>query len=223
MDPHPLDILVVCQWSILTAGLERALAAAWPEAAIVAVDGALGALGAASATRFDLAVIQQDLAGVSGVVTSHVIHAVSPGTVSVLLVEHITDIVTMTAIGHGVAAIVPTASTGPRLVGVARQALAGARPLDTVLLERPDLAATMFDDVRSAALDGSIHPLGLRAWPPVELAIFDGLIRGMPEAVIATHLAGAGGLVAPDVARSIDRLSRTAPVVPEPLLAMSAA
>ena len=167
MDLRPLTVLIVSQWSILTAGLERAIVAAWPDAAIVAVDGALGALSAAAATRFDLAVVQQDLAGVSGAVTTHLIRTVSPETVSVLLVEQITDVVTVTAIGHGVSAIVPTASTGPGLVGLARQALAGARPLDTVIIERPDLAATMFDDVRSAALDEAVHPIGLRAWPPV--------------------------------------------------------
>jgi len=223
MDPRPLDVLIISQWSILTAGIARAIAAAWPDAEIVTVDGALGALSAASATRFDLAVIQQDLAGVSGAVTSHLIHAVSPETVSVLLVEQVTDMVTMTAIGHGVAAIIPTASTGPGLVGVARQALAGARPLDTVLLERPELAAAMFDDVRSAALDEAVHPIGLRAWPPVEIAILDGLIRRMPEAVIASHLADTSGIVAADLTRMIDRLTHGMPMVPEPMLAMSAA
>jgi len=138
-------------------------------------------------------------------------------------VEQVTDLVTVTAIGHGVSAIVPTASTGPGLVGVARQALAGARPLDTVLIERPDLAATMFDDVRSAALDQSVHPIGLRAWPPVEIAILDGLMRRMPEAVFATHLAGAGGILTADLTRMIARLTHGAPMIPEPTLAMSAA
>ena len=223
MDLRPLNVLIVSQWSILTAGLERAIVAAWPDAEIAAVDGALGALSAASATHFDLAVVQQDLAGVSGAVTTHLIRTVSPETVSVLLVEQVTDLVTVTAIGHGVSAIVPTASTGPGLVGVARQALAGARPLDTVLIERPDLAATMFDDVRSAALDQSVHPIGLRAWPPVEIAILDGLMRRMPEAVFATHLAGAGGILTADLTRMIARLTHGAPMIPEPTLAMSAA
>jgi len=223
MDLRPLNVLIVSQWSILTAGLERAIAAAWTDAEIAAVDDALSALSAASATHFDLAVVQQDLAGVSGAVTTHLIRTVSPETVSVLLVEQVTDVVTMTAIGHGVSAIVPTASTGPGLVGVARQALAGARPLDTVLIERPDLAASMFDDVRSAALDASVHPVGLRAWPPVEIAILDGLMRRMPEAVIAAHLACAGGTVAADLTRMIARLTHGMPMIPEPELAMSAA
>ena len=138
MDHRPINVLIVSQWSILTAGLERAIIAAWPDAAIATADGTLGALSAASATRFDLAVVQQDLAGVSGAITTHLIRTVSPETVSVLLVEQVTDVVTVTAIGHGVSAIIPTASTGPGLAGVARQALAGARPLDTVLIERPD-------------------------------------------------------------------------------------
>jgi len=223
MDHRPLHVLIVSQWSLLTAGLERAIVAAWPDAVIANVDGALGALSAASATRFDLAVVQQDLAGVSGAVTTHLIRTVSPETVSVLLMEQVTDVVTVTATSHGVSAIVPTASTGPGLAGVARQALAGARPLDTVLLERPDLAASMFDDVRSAALDESIHPIGLRDWPPVEIAILDGLIRRMPESLIATHLAGAAGIVAADLTRMIARLTRGVPTIPEPDLAASAA
>ena len=223
MDHRPPKILLVSQWSILTTGLERALAAAWPDAEIVAVDGALGALSAVSATRFDLAVVQLDLAGVSGAVVSHVISTVSPETVSVLLVEEATDVVTATAIRHGVAAIIPTGITGPEMVGLARQALAGARPLDTVILERPALAAAMFDDVRSASLDEAVHPVGLRSWPPVEIAILDGLIREMPESVIAAHLAVLGGMVAADLTRMIDRLSQTMPPVAEPMLVMSAA
>ena len=172
---------------------------------------------AASATRVDLAIVQHDLAGVSGAVTCHLVSAVSPETVSVLLAEDVTDAVTVAAIRHGAAAIMPTWSNGSSLVGQARQALTGARPLDTVLLERPDLAAAMFDDVRSASLDEVVHPIGLRSWPPVEIAILDGLMRGMPVAVIAAHLAAA------DLTRLIDHLSRTMPVIPEPMLAMSAA
>lgn len=224
MDPLPLNVLVVCRWSILGAGLQRALSAAWPDAVIVVVDGALGALAAASATRFDLAVVEEELTGVSGAVASHVVRAVSPETVCVLLVERVTDAVTLAAIVHGVAALIPTASTGPGLVGLARQALAGARPLDTVLLERPDLAASLFDDVRSAALDEAVFPLGLRALPPVEVAILDGLIRGLPAGQIAAQLAG-GGLTASDVHRMVTRLTMTFPtLVPaEPLLTWSAA
>ena len=217
MDPRPLTILLVSQWSSLTASLERALIAAWPDAEIMAVDGALGALSAVSATRVDLAIIQHELAGVSGAVICHLVSAVSSETVSVLLAEEVTDAVTVAAIRHGAAAIIPTWSNGSSLVGQARQALAGARPLDTVLLERPDLAAAMFDDVRSASLDEVVHPIGLRSWPPVEIAILDGLMRGMPVAVIAAHLAAA------DLTRLIDHLSRTMPVIPEPMLAMSAA
>lgn len=219
----PLCVLIVSPRSVLATSLERAIAAAWPTVEIVTVDGALEVFSATATTRFDLAVIQQELDGLTGAVTSHLIGAVSPETVSVLLVEQVTDIVTMAAIGHGVAAIIPTASTGPGLVGIARQALAGARPLDTVLLERPDLAASMFDDVRSAALDESVQPVGLRARPPIEIAILDGLIRRMPEAVIASHLAAAGGIVPADLDRMIDRLALTIPLVPEPMLAVSAA
>lgn len=218
----PLCVLIVSPRSVLATSLERAIAAAWPTVEIVTVDGALEVFSATAPTRFDLAVIQQELDGLTGAVTSHLIGAVSPETVSVLLVEQVTDIVTMAAIGHGVAAIIPTASTGPGLVGIARQALAGARPLDTVLLERPDLAASMFDDVRSAALDESVQPVGLRARPPIEIAILDGLIRRMPEAVIASHLAAAG-IVPADLDRMIDRLALTIPLVPEPMLAVSAA
>ena len=223
MDPRPLTVLLVAQWSSLTAGLERAVLATWPDAEIVAVDGALGALPAASSTRVDLAIIQHELAGVSGAVICHLISAVSSETVSVLLVEDVTDAVTVAAIRHGAAAIIPTWSSGSSLVGQARQALAGARPLDTVLLERPELAAAMFDDVRSASLDEAAHPVGLRSWPPVEIAILDGLMRGMPEDVIAAHLAMAGGPAVADVARSIDRLSRTLPVLPQRMLTMPAA
>ena len=223
MDSPPLTVLVVCRWSILGAGLQRAISAAWPDAAVVVVDGALGALAATSATRFDLAVVEAELAGVCGAVASHVVRSVSPETVCVLLVERVTDAVTLAAIAHGVAALIPTASTGPGLVGLARQALAGARPLDTVLLERPDLAASLFDDVRSAALDEAVYSLGLRALPPIEVAILDGLIRGLPPGQIAAQLADVGSLAVADIHRVIGRLDGTTEIPVECRVATVAA
>ena len=107
------------------------------------------------------------------------IRRLSPETTVVLMADEAPDELLMAAIRHDLHAVVSANISAAGLVGVARQVLSGARPLEGVMIDRPALAASIFDSVRSIALDGC--EVGVNAWTPEEIAQLNRVLDALPK------------------------------------------
>lgn len=137
-----------------------------------------------------LVVLDDALPGVRGLLVARMLHDQCPAARLVLLVEEIDDELTVAAVAGGVAALLPAAVEPRTLLAVAHEVAAGQRPIDRLVLGRPALTARLVDEVRAASVGLSIEPGAPRGdrLAGREIAILDGVVRGMSNKEIADRL-----------------------------------
>ena len=208
-------ILVVSSDGQLGQTIAQAFRAAQPQVAVTAADGVADALAHAASAAFDLTVVHAQPASAAGVVAASVIRRLSPDTIVVLMSDDLSDELLMAAIRHDLHAVVSANISAAGLVGVARQVLSGARPLEGLMIDRPNLASSIFDAVRSIALDGC--EVGVNSWTPAEITQLTQLLDALPR--FGTTERSAAPPKRGALQRALDRLG----MVTTPALAASAA
>jgi DNA-binding NarL/FixJ family response regulator len=122
--------LLIAQSPVLRIGIQGVLDAGNDVRVIAEAENGLQATALAEAHSPQLAIIQDALRGVSGVVVARAIRDVSPKTRIVVLTEDESEARIVTAIVHGVDALLPAAIDGPGLVAALAGLRAGERPLE---------------------------------------------------------------------------------------------
>jgi DNA-binding NarL/FixJ family response regulator len=179
-------VLLVAQSPVLRIGIQGVLEAGNGHRIVAEAENGLQATALAASHEPTLAVIQDALRGVSGVVVARALRDVSPRTRVVVLTDDVNDDRIVAAVVHGVDALLPAAIDGPNLLGELARVCAGERPLDAIVLSRPDIAARVFDEARVVATgDPSVRSCALSGR---EIAILDGVVRGMSNREIAAGL-----------------------------------
>jgi DNA-binding NarL/FixJ family response regulator len=178
--------LLIAQSPVLRIGIQGVLDAGDDVRVIAEADNGLQATALAEAHSPDLAIIQDALRGVSGVVVARAIRDVSPKTRIVVLTEDESDGRIITAIVHGVDALLSAAIDSQGLVTELARLRAGEKPLEKLALSREDIAARVFDAARSVATgDPAMRSSSLSGR---EIAILDGVVRGLSNREIASGL-----------------------------------
>lgn len=179
-------VLLVAQSPVLRIGIQMVLEARDDHRIVAEAENGLQATALAASHEPTLAVIQDALRGVSGVVVARAIRDVAPRTRLVVLTDEVDDERIVAAVVHGVDALLPSAIDGPGLLAELAGIRAGARPLDEIVLSRPDIAARVFDEARTVATgDPAVRSSALSGR---EIAILDGVVRGLSNREIAAGL-----------------------------------
>jgi DNA-binding NarL/FixJ family response regulator len=178
--------MLVSRSPVLRAGIENVLESTHEFRVVAQASNGLEAISLADGGHPDVAVVQDLLHGVSGVVTARAIHEASPKTKVVVLTESFDERRIVAAILYGVDALVPADIDSPGLIEVVRGVHAGERILEQMVLTRPELAARVFHEVRS--IDQNMHTIKAHALTGREIAILDGVVRGLSNREIADGL-----------------------------------
>jgi DNA-binding NarL/FixJ family response regulator len=179
-------VLLVAQSPVLRIGIQGVLEAGNDHRIVAQAENGLQATALAASHEPTLAVIQDALRGVSGVVVARAIRDVSPRTRLVVLTDEVDDERIVAAVVHGVDALIPSAIDGPGLLTELAHVCSGQRPLDEIVLSRPDIAARVFGEARTAATGNPA--VRSSALSGREIAILDGVVRGMSNREIAAGL-----------------------------------
>lgn len=182
----PERVLLVAQSPVLRIGIQGVIEAGDDFRIVAEAENGLQATALAASHEPNLAVVQDALRGVSGVVVARAVHDVSPRTRVVVLTDEVDDERTVAAVVHGVDALLPAAIDGAGLVVMLRRIRGGERPLEDLVLSRPAIAARVFDEARLAATGNPA--VGSSALSGREIAILDGIVRGMTNREIAAEL-----------------------------------
>ena len=178
-------VLLVAQSPVLRIGLQGVLEAEGHLIVAEAQNG-LEATALAGSHQPTLAVIQDALRGVSGVVAARAVRDVAARTRIVVLTDEVDDERIVAAVVHGVDALLPSAIDGVGLIAAIGRVTAGERLLDELVLSHPQIAAKVFNEARTAATIGtSIRSSTLSGR---EIAILDGVVRGLSNREIASGL-----------------------------------
>jgi DNA-binding NarL/FixJ family response regulator len=182
----PERALLIAQSPVLRIGIQGVLEAGDDVRVVAEAENGLQATALAETHEPQLAIIQDALRGVSGVVVARAIRDVSPKTRIVVLSEDESDARIVAAIVHGADALLPAAIDGAELVAAIARLRAGERPLDDLVMSRPDIAAKVFDAARNVATgDPAMRSSSLSGR---EIAILDGVVRGLSNREIASGL-----------------------------------
>jgi DNA-binding NarL/FixJ family response regulator len=182
----PERVLLVAQSPVLRIGIQGVIEAGEDFRIIAEADNGLQATAMAASYEPTLAIIQDALRGVSGVVVARAVRDVSPKSRVVVLTDDVDDERIVAAVVHGVDALLPAAIDGAGLVTALRRVCAGERPLEDLVLSRREIAARVFDEARTVATgDPSVRSSALSGR---EIAILDGVVRGMSNREIASGL-----------------------------------
>jgi len=182
----PERVLLVAQSPVLRIGIQGVIEAGEDFRIVAEAENGLQATAMAASHLPTLAIIQDALRGVSGVVVARAVRDVSPRTRIVVLTDEVDDERVVAAVVHGVDALLPAAIDGAGLLVALRRVCAGERPLEELVLTRAVIAARVFDEVRIAATGNP--SAGSSALSGREIAILDGVVRGMSNREIAAGL-----------------------------------
>jgi DNA-binding NarL/FixJ family response regulator len=179
-------VLLVAQSPVLRIGIQAVLEARKDYCIIAEAENGLQATALAASHEPTLAIIQDALRGVSGVVAGRAVHEVSHQTRVVVLTDEIDEERIVAAVVHGVDALLPAAIDGSELIAALGRLCAGERSLEELVLSRPEIAARVFDEARAVATGEA--PIRSSALSGREIAILDGVVRGMSNREIAAGL-----------------------------------
>lgn len=183
-------VIVVAQSPVLRIGIQEVLERTGAFVVTSSAENGLDAVNALLMHEPEVAVIQDALRGVAGIVVARAVRELAPRAGIVVLTEQCTDLRLIAAVTHGVDALLPAGIEGEDLVRAIKQILAGTKPLAELALSRPELAARLFDEVRAPGLASSgLHMT--RRQPLLtgrEIAILDGVVRGLSNREIAEQL-----------------------------------
>lgn len=183
-------VTVVAQSPVLRIGIQEVLERTGAFIVAGSAENGLEAVNAVMIHEPDVVVIQDALRGVAGVVVARAVRELAPRAGIVVLTEQCTDFRLIAAVTHGVDALLPADIESEELITAIQRILAGDKPLTELVLSRPELAARLFDEVRAPGLASS----GLQATrrQPLlsgrEIAILDGVVRGLSNREIAEQL-----------------------------------
>jgi DNA-binding NarL/FixJ family response regulator len=152
---------------------------------------ALDAVGEAISTSPTLVIIQDCLAGVSGVVAARALRERLSVAPIIVLSEDLGDDRVVSAVGHGVDALLSAAVTSELLLETIESIDGGGRPLTEMVIGRPALAGRIFAAVREAADGAKVAILASVPGAQLsgsEIAVLDGVIRGVSTEEIAARL-----------------------------------
>jgi DNA-binding NarL/FixJ family response regulator len=179
-------VLLVAQSPVLRIGIQGVIEAGDEYRIQAEAENGLQATALAASHQPTLAIIQDALRGVSGVVAARAVREVSPRTRIVVLTDEVEDERIVAAVVHGVDALLPSAIDGPGLIAELKRVCAGGRPLQELVLSRPEIAVRVFDEARTVATgDPAVRSSALSGR---EIAILDGVVRGMSNREIAAGL-----------------------------------
>src|SRR5688572_17996367 len=147
----PERVLLVAQSPVLRIGIQGVIEAGEDFRVIAEADNGLQATAMAASHQPTLAIIQDALRGVSGVVAARAVRDVSPRSRVVVLTDEVDDERIVAAVVHGVDSLLPAAIDSAGLVTALRRVRAGERPLEDLVLSRPEIAARVFDEARTVA------------------------------------------------------------------------
>jgi DNA-binding NarL/FixJ family response regulator len=183
MQTTHVRMALVAQSPVLRIGIQGVLEADGRYRVVAEAENGLEAAAVASAYQPSAFVIQDALRGVSGVVVARAVREISPRTGILVLTDEVDDERIVAAVVHGVDALLPAAIDGPGLLAAVRRVIAGDRPLDELVLSRPEIAARVFAEARAASTADRSNALSGR-----EIAILDGVVRGLSNREIAAGL-----------------------------------
>jgi DNA-binding NarL/FixJ family response regulator len=174
---------LVARSPVLRIGIQGVLETDGRYRIVAEAENGLEAAAVASAYQPTAYVIQDALRGVSGVVVARAVREISPRAGILVLTDEVDDERIVAAVVHGVDALLPAAIDGPGLLAAVRRVVAGGRPLDDLVLSRPEIAARVFAEARAIPATGGSSALSGR-----EIAILDGVVRGLSNREIADGL-----------------------------------
>ncbi|HEY8446238.1 MAG TPA: response regulator transcription factor [Thermomicrobiales bacterium] len=181
--------VLVAQSPVLRIGIQGVLESTGDYAVVAEAENCLQATSAAIAHQPDVVLIQDALRGVAGIIAARAVREFAPRAAILVLTEDFSDRRVEAALRHGVDALLPAEIEGSALIAAIRRTIAGARPLLELARLRPSVVERIRDTAQASepvaeAENGNKHPL-LSGY---EIAILDGLIRGIPSHEIAAHL-----------------------------------
>ncbi len=184
-------VLIVSQSPVFRYGIGGVLEGANPDIRITEVANALDAVAASISISPTLVITQEALAGVSGIVAARALRERVGVAPIVVLADEVDDDRIVSAIGHGVDALLPSAVTPEEFLDTIAGLEVGHRPLTRLVIDRPQLAGEILAAVREAA-DGAIVPM-VETIPGAtlngsEIAVLDGVIRGISSDEMAERL-----------------------------------
>ena len=181
-------VLLVAQSPVLRVGIQGVLETAGGFQVVAEAQNGLEAAACVATCEPSIVIIQDALRGVSGVAVARAVRELCSRARIVVLTDEVDDARIVAAVVHGADALLPAAVDAQGLITAIRCVAAGGRPLAELVLSRPDLAARVFAEARAVGVTTDGAPVRPSMLSGREIAILDGVVRGLSNREIAERL-----------------------------------